>query len=230
MKKKIKHYLCVLCVLPLFLSSCAIYNYIGDSNGREINKEREKANENYEKGSYKEAEAGFRLIIKQDPNDADSHYKLGVLYGKQGLARKSCHEFLKTISINPDYAKANDNLGVLFFNDDSACSSETAAYFFKKYLTLDPSSEHRETIEGWLANQKKETAHEENLPDEIFIYKDSLNLYKNPSVDSEITARIAQGEKAKIIGYYRDTKSSAYFFKIKLINGQTGWIHEPENR
>ncbi len=161
MKKKnqqpcgIQHYLCVVFLFLILLSSCASDNHIGGTKNTEIGKHRERGNEHYEKGFYKEAEGEFRWITEQYPGDADSHYKLGVIYSKQGLAKKSCYEFFKTISIDPDYAKANYNLGVLFFNDDSMYSAETAAYFFEKYLTLDPSSEHRETIERWLPPKKK---------------------------------------------------------------------------
>ena len=161
MKKKIQDYLCVVCVLLIFLSSCSTNKNIPFAENTEINKHMERANKNYEIGFYKKAEGELRWIIKQYPNDADSHFKLGVIYGKQGLTKKSCHEFLKTISINPDYAKANYNLGVLFMNDDSVCRYETVAYFFEKYLTLDPSSEHRESIERWLLKNEKKVHSEE---------------------------------------------------------------------
>lgn len=52
--------------------------------------------------------------VKADPNDARSHFKLGVLYIEQGSLEEAVTEFKEAIRIEPKQAESHYNLGLLY--------------------------------------------------------------------------------------------------------------------
>ncbi|GAH11414.1 unnamed protein product, partial [marine sediment metagenome] len=50
-----------------------------------------------------------------DPNHADTHYNLGVVYVNKGMHDEAIREFKKTIEINPSYADAYSNLAAAYY-------------------------------------------------------------------------------------------------------------------
>ncbi len=240
MKQKFPFYFLIF-LSALFLSSCETDNIASktESTGNvtykpgssEVKAHKEKAYEYFEKGLYREAKMEFEWILANSPKEVEPHYKLGVIYSKLGLMAKSCAEFLETITLDSKYAKAYYNLAVLYSTENSLFSFETASHYFRKYLALEPSSEHRENIEQWLAKKGKGNVQgDEEIPEELVVKKENLNVYGTPTLDSEVVAKLTKGGKGKVLDYFQSPTTQAFFYKIKLTTGQSGWVYEPENR
>lgn len=105
----------------------------------------------YRKGAYQAAEKSYKRVLESDPDHAEANYKLGVIYHREGRINESRAQFLKAILIDPAYSKAYYNLGAIYSTAGETYDGEKAAFFFKKYVELEPKSEHRENIERWLA-------------------------------------------------------------------------------
>lgn len=106
----------------------------------------------YAKGDYDQAKQVLEEIIQKDPDNTDAHYRLGVIYSKQGNMDQSAREFLSVISIDEDYPKALYNLGVIYSSAGPLYSEKDAGLYFNKYLVLEPDSPKRQEIIDWLTS------------------------------------------------------------------------------
>ena len=52
--------------------------------------------------------------IRIDPDDADTHYNLGVAYVEAGMYKEAIESYRQAIRINPDDVNAHYNLGVAY--------------------------------------------------------------------------------------------------------------------
>lgn len=52
--------------------------------------------------------------VRQNPNDAKAHARLGAVYGHHDRWQEAIPEFKKAIHLKPDYAEAHYNLGVAY--------------------------------------------------------------------------------------------------------------------
>ena len=105
----------------------------------------------YKNEAYEKAEAEYKKILEYYPKDSDAHFKLGVIYYKKGLIEKSLLEFIEVTRIDPKYGKAYFNLGTIFSSRGPYFDAKKATFGFKKYLELEPATNHREEIELWLS-------------------------------------------------------------------------------
>jgi tetratricopeptide (TPR) repeat protein len=106
----------------------------------------------YAKGDYGQAQPVFEEITQKDPDNADAHYRLGVIYGKQGNMDQSAREFLSVVSIDEAHPKALYNLGVIYSSAGPLYSEKDATQYFNKYLAVEPDSSKRQEIVGWLTS------------------------------------------------------------------------------
>jgi Flp pilus assembly protein TadD len=104
-----------------------------------------------EQQKYDQAESIYKEMLVKNPQNSLVHYKLGVLYVKQGKMVYGRAELLKSISLDPGLAKAYYNLGIVYSTKGAAYDAEKAEFFFKKYLELEPSAPQKAAIEEWLA-------------------------------------------------------------------------------
>lgn len=61
---------------------------------------------------YNEAKAEFDTILEKEPNSADAHYGLGVIYENQGDLIQARAEWRKAIRINPVHTEARAKLNL----------------------------------------------------------------------------------------------------------------------
>ena len=59
-----------------------------------------------------EARIEFESILEKDPNSADAHYGLGVIYESLGDLIKARAEWRKTIKSNPIHVEARNKLNM----------------------------------------------------------------------------------------------------------------------
>ena len=149
----------IILMLNMPFPSCAVkqMNVTGGNDLKAIVYHRDLGNLFYEKKQFGEAEREFNQVLEDDPNDLDTNYKMGVIYSKRGKIKESILQFLKVLTFDPYYTKAYYNLGAVYANDGLHYNAEKASFFFKKYIQLEPDSEHRKTIESWLSMLEKKT-------------------------------------------------------------------------
>jgi len=66
---------------------------------------------------------------------AQSHYRLGIIYGEQGQTEQAIREYQRAIAIDPDYPKSYLNLGALMAEQGR---NEESAEVFRRAIRLDP--------------------------------------------------------------------------------------------
>ncbi len=66
---------------------------------------------------------------------AQSHFRLGIIYGERGETNRAIREYRRSIEFNPDYAKSHMNLGALL---SAGGQLEEAREHFKRAIALDP--------------------------------------------------------------------------------------------
>jgi len=62
-----------------------------------------------------EAISQLKILLSIDPQDAEAHYCLGVLYAQQNLFDESIYECKRALEIDPRKAKAHYTLAVTYF-------------------------------------------------------------------------------------------------------------------
>ena len=63
------------------------------------------------KDSYIEALEACKQAVKMNPDDAEAHFNLGVVYYQSDKNKEAIESFKQSIKINPDYAKVYHCLG-----------------------------------------------------------------------------------------------------------------------
>jgi tetratricopeptide (TPR) repeat protein len=74
-----------------------------------------------------------------NPQYADLHYNLALLYNDRKQYRKAVLELKKALRINPNYLFARINLGVLY---EDQKRWEEARREYRKILRITPDDEH----------------------------------------------------------------------------------------
>ena len=68
----------------------------------------------YKKNALKVAENFYKKILRIDPNHFESIFYLGVLFLERNNFNRAKKLFQNAIQIQPDYAPAHNNLGIIF--------------------------------------------------------------------------------------------------------------------
>jgi tetratricopeptide (TPR) repeat protein len=135
----------VLLLTALLFPACSSQSTLlkGDKNRRAL------ADHYYNKKEYHKAKDELQSIVIENPDDAESLFRLGVIYGHEGSTNASYTAFKKVISIDPNYSKAYYNIGVLYANSKSATGKKISVRYFSKFLELEPDTQYRQEIERW---------------------------------------------------------------------------------
>lgn len=100
---------------------------------------------------YKQAQSEFLIAIEQDKKDAIAYNHLAIIERQQGLFEQAKQHYLQAIDINPDYANAHLNLGVLL--DIYLQQWNDALTQYKKYQELTGAKD--ETVEKWIVDLQR---------------------------------------------------------------------------
>lgn len=142
-------------VILLFLISaicaCSAHMAPNTIKSESADLHRQLAERYYQKKDYPKARSELLLLIAEEPRNAKAHYRLGVIYGRQGALQKSLDTFLQVISIDPQYGNAYYNIAVLYTKSGKKGHIQKSIRFFNKYLELEPDTGQREQIERWKA-------------------------------------------------------------------------------
>ena len=88
---------------------------------------------------FDKAIAILNPILENDPQNALAHNYMGIVLGKTGKIKESEDHFLRSIAIDPNYAKAHFNLAVMYMGQTPpAIDQALASYEKAKSLGIEP--------------------------------------------------------------------------------------------
>jgi hypothetical protein len=103
-------------------------------------------------GEPEKAEQSFLAALRLEP-DAETHYFLGLVHRRGGHLDKAENDFRSALALNPTYAKAHGNLGLVLMEKRDFAGAERS---LQTALTLDPTDTlARETLEEVREARKK---------------------------------------------------------------------------
>lgn len=74
---------------------------------------REKAAQAYNEGDWETAERAYVRLTEQVPKEADSWFRLGNIYARQGRPADAIAAYQETLVRKPKHAKAWHNMGIV---------------------------------------------------------------------------------------------------------------------
>jgi len=86
---------------------------IKDSQTKEVDKLMQLTRKYYQEGNLKQAEIACKNILRIQKKDFITLNNLGCIIKEQGRNDEALQCFVKSININPSYAKAFYNLGTI---------------------------------------------------------------------------------------------------------------------
>jgi tetratricopeptide (TPR) repeat protein len=113
-------------------------------------------------GKLEEAQTAFAESASLEPRAAAPLNELGLVQRAQGLFDAAAHSFSAALAVDPEYAPALRNLGVLrdIYQDDPSAALE----LFEKYQAL--TGEDR-PVTSWIADVKQRAGKHEAPPTEV---------------------------------------------------------------
>jgi tetratricopeptide (TPR) repeat protein len=82
------------------------------------------------------------------------HYGRGVRFQREGKFEDALASFEKALQLDPDFAEAHLDIGVLY--DDTFKDADKAVFHYREFLRLEPGSEKADMVARWI-----ERAHED---------------------------------------------------------------------
>jgi predicted TPR repeat methyltransferase len=87
-------------------------------------------------GDHAAAEAGYRLHLKEFPNDASALHFLGLLRTHQGRNEEAVKLMVAALEVDPEYVDAWSNLGIAYFKERDL---ERAEFCSRKAIEIAPN-------------------------------------------------------------------------------------------
>jgi tetratricopeptide (TPR) repeat protein len=84
---------------------------------------------------YEDAIRNYREVLRSNPDSAEAHNNLGVVYETLGRYEDAEKEYQAALKIEPEYARAHNNLGVVY---DKYGHHEDAVKEYQAALRIDP--------------------------------------------------------------------------------------------
>jgi tetratricopeptide (TPR) repeat protein len=93
---------------------------------------------------YKKAEEVLQYLLSKSPQDANLHFRLGLIYRDAGRNEEAVSEFLKSVELAPHIINGYEELGNIYaskFKD-----LQKAKYYYGKGIESAPKAKSR--VEG----------------------------------------------------------------------------------
>jgi tetratricopeptide (TPR) repeat protein len=102
----------------------------------------------YESGDFARARASFRILLRDDPDDVDALFNLGVTAQRENRYGEARSSYLRVARLEPGHADARHNLVIL---THSFGAVDEAAHHFAKFRELAPNDPRIAALEAVLA-------------------------------------------------------------------------------
>lgn len=135
--------------------------------------------------------------ISDDMAEQDVNYLRAKKLNEQQDFQAAAEFYKKTLSVNPDFAKAHLELGLL--SDEKLGDPIAAIYHYRRYLELRPDSEKRQLVEDFIERAKLSLA--AKLPQSPVVDPGELARLQNDKAallqeNATLRSRVAELEKA----------------------------------
>ena len=137
-----------------------------------IKKQIQLAIDAYKSGDFTKAESLCKKLIEENSKVEFLYNLLGLILVAQNKTQTAIEYYNKAIEINPNFAMAYNNLGLLYANDKSDYTK--AEEYYKKSIFLDPKTFEAHNNLGSLYNNIS------NFNEAINSYKNALKI--NPKI------------------------------------------------
>ncbi len=127
--------------------------YLGVSQAQEtVSHLLSRGLEYFSQGDYERASAEFSKIIKNNPDDKDAYYYLGITFLRAEKYSEAVAPFKKVLELDPNYKGARRNLGVAYLN---LKSNDLAIKQLQLSIDQDPQDATAYFYLGRVLQQKK---------------------------------------------------------------------------
>jgi tetratricopeptide (TPR) repeat protein len=138
--------------------------------------------------------------ISDDRAEQDVNYLRAKKLNEQQDFQAAAEFYKKTLSVNPDFAKAHLELGLL--SDEKLGDPIAAIYHYRRYLELRPDSEKRQLVEDFVERAKLSLA--AKLPQSPVVDPGELARLQNDKAallqeNAMLRSRVAELEKATTV-------------------------------
>lgn len=90
----------------------------------------------YALGLTEDAERFWTVVVTQNPNHAEAHYDLGILYFNRGQSGSAARHLSRAVLLSPDNARAMNSLATLLLQLDRL---DEANVLLRRAIALDPN-------------------------------------------------------------------------------------------
>jgi tetratricopeptide (TPR) repeat protein len=111
-----------------------------------------RGQELFDRGLYSEAELFLKKVIEENPNYADVHNKLGVIYELKGRKEKAKEHFDRALELNPNYTEAALNLAITLSDMGDADGAQDVLIKIRE-TNMAVAGAHDPFVAGKLANE-----------------------------------------------------------------------------
>lgn len=106
--------------------------------------------QHHQAGQLLEAERLYKILLSEQPNQANVLYLLGLANHQRGNLESAVQWYRRAIAIQPDYADAHNNLGVLLVQQGNL---QQAAVHYRAALQINPTNPRAHANLGVILHQ-----------------------------------------------------------------------------
>ncbi|MBI2877985.1 MAG: tetratricopeptide repeat protein [Candidatus Tectomicrobia bacterium] len=92
----------------------------------------------YSRGEHEKAMEELKQAVTLQPNLAEAHFLLGIIYARMGKNDLARERFARVVELEPDHVQSHNNLGVIY---QSIGLVDLAQEEFRKAIQIDPGYE-----------------------------------------------------------------------------------------
>ncbi len=176
----------------------------------------------YEEGKLQAAEPVLREVIMRNPNYADVHNKLGIIYNLRREMTKAAEHFEQALKLNPSYTEVSLNLAITY-NDMGEFKKAQEVFSMAAQIAHPDPNALDPFLAGKLANEHFRVGNiylELNMNDEaIEEFNKAIKLY--PKL-ADVHTRLGVALRNKGLA----EEAIVHFVKAKQINPRYGpaWV------
>ena len=179
-----------------------------------------QANQLLAAGNARAAAAAYREALRADPNNPQLHYNLSLALDKLGDQSTERHELERATQLNPGFAVAHNQLGILEMQRGQTGEAEAA---FKKAIASDPQYAEAQNNLGVLYNREGKDA------DAATLYRQAIandpkytKAYVNLGLLLAQHGQVAQGEQQLRTAIQMNPNDPGSYTALGMIQGKTG--------
>src|SRR5579862_4505634 len=179
-----------------------------------------QANQLLAAGNARAAAGAYREALRADPNNPQLHYNLSLALDKLGDQSAERHELERATQLNPGFAVAHNQLGILEMQRGQMAEAEAS---FKKAIASDPRYADAQNNLGVLYSRGGKDS------DAAALYRQAIasdpkyaKAYVNLGLLIAQHGQVAQGEQQLRTAVQMNPSDPSAYTALGMIQGKTG--------